>query len=149
MFISAESEKDKVQSSGKFLSGIKHIQSTNGELVITSKFLTKNIKNKIFKTGDIFKFEKKRLFITGRIKDIIIKGGLNIYPNEIEKIISNYIGIEECSVFGLNDKTLSTELICVAIVPKKSFRENLFFDFCSQNLNHNLIPQKFFNKFNS
>ena len=38
LFISAESEKDKVQSSGKFLSGIKHIQSTNGELVITSKF---------------------------------------------------------------------------------------------------------------
>ena len=144
LFISAESEKDKLLSSGKFLSGIKHIKSTKSELVISSKFLTKNIKNKFFKTGDIFKYEKKRLYITGRVKDIIIKGGLNIYPNEIEKIISNYIGIEECSVFGLHDKTLSTELICVAIVPKKSFRENLFFDFCSQNLNHNLIPQKIF-----
>ena len=41
--------------------------------------------------------------IVGRIKDVIIRGGENIYPSEIEAVLSAYPGVEEASVYGLKD----------------------------------------------
>lgn len=52
-------------------------------------------------TGDLGKIEKGRLYITGRKKDLIIKGGMNISPRQIEDCIVNLDVVEECSVSGV------------------------------------------------
>ena len=55
-------------------------------------------------TGDLGFLDKEKLVnIVGRIKDVIIRGGENIYPAEIEAVLSNYPGVEEASVYGLQD----------------------------------------------
>ena len=55
-------------------------------------------------TGDLGFLNKEKLVnIVGRIKDVIIRGGENIYPAEIEAVLSNYPGVEEASVYGLQD----------------------------------------------
>ena len=58
--------------------------------------------NGFFITGDIGKFDSQGyLSIIGRSKDMIISGGFNVYPKEIESLIDNIEGVEESAVIGL------------------------------------------------
>lgn len=68
-----------------------------------------------FKTGDLGetstdKSQAKRLFITGRSKDIIIKGGVNISPKKISDIVSTLCS--EFAIIGLKDDTLGEKIAC-------------------------------------
>jgi len=58
-----------------------------------------------FRSGDLGRIDADGyLYIVDRIKDMIITGGENVYPREIEEIIYTHPGVEECSVIGLPDK---------------------------------------------
>ena len=60
-----------------------------------------------FITGDIGHFDKDGyLFISGRNKDLIISGGFNVYPKEIEDVINQHKSIIESAVFGIKDNDL-------------------------------------------
>jgi acyl carrier protein len=65
--------------------------------------------------GDLAYIAKGELFITGRIKDIIIRAGRNIYPDELEKAISNIPGIRKgcVAIFGSTDTKTATERLIV------------------------------------
>ncbi|WP_425583988.1 class I adenylate-forming enzyme family protein, partial [Streptomyces rectiviolaceus] len=53
-------------------------------------------------TGDIGHFDADGyLFITDRKKDMIISGGLNIYPSEIEQVIWSHPAVQDCAVIGV------------------------------------------------
>ena len=52
-------------------------------------------------TGDIGEIKGDKLYITGRIKDLIIRGGINISPLSIENIILSEGGVDEVAVVGL------------------------------------------------
>ena len=68
-------------------------------------------------SGDLAYIAEGRIFITGRIKDIIIKGGRNIYPEEIEQAVGDIEGIRKGCVaaFACPDpKTGSEQLVVVA-----------------------------------
>ena len=56
--------------------------------------------------------------ITGRLKDMIIRGGENIYPKEIEEFIYTYEKVKDVQVIGVPDETLGEE-ICACVVPKE------------------------------
>ena len=66
-------------------------------------------------TGDLAYIAKGELFITGRTKDIIIRAGRNIYPDELEKAISNIQGIRKgcVAIFGSQDSKTATERLIV------------------------------------
>lgn len=69
-----------------------------------------------FHTGDLGKLDDQgRLSIVGRIKDIIIRGGLNIFPAEVERIFSEYPLVSECCVVGYPDVELG-ERTCLFVV---------------------------------
>lgn len=56
-------------------------------------------------TGDVgFVDEKGYLHIVDRIKDIIISGGFNVYPGEVEQVISSHPAIQDCAVVGAPDE---------------------------------------------
>jgi fatty-acyl-CoA synthase len=66
-------------------------------------------------TGDRAYRAEGELFVTGRVKDIIIKGGRNLYPHEVEELAGRVDGIRKgCVVaFGLNDVGSGTEKLVV------------------------------------
>jgi acyl-CoA synthetase (AMP-forming)/AMP-acid ligase II len=53
-----------------------------------------------FNTGDLARFEGQCLFIVGRTKEMIIRSGFNVYPAEIEAIISAHDAVVQCAVVG-------------------------------------------------
>ena len=66
------------------------------------------------KTGDVgFLDDDGFLHITGRTKEIVIRGGENIYPAEIEQVAYEINQIQEIVVFGVPDKTMGEELAMV------------------------------------
>ena len=54
-------------------------------------------------TGDIGRIEGGRLYLSSRKRDLILRGGENVYPVEIEKILENHPTVEECAVFDVDD----------------------------------------------
>lgn len=79
-------------------------------------------KNDKYLTGDIGRIDKNGfLFITGRKKDLIIRGGINISPKKIEKFIESFDGFDECAVIGIDDVDMGEKIVCF-FVPKKSMQ---------------------------
>jgi acyl carrier protein len=81
-------------------------------------------------TGDRAYISNGELFLTGRVKDIIIRAGRNIYPDEVEKAIGNIEGIRKgcVAVFGTLDKKTATERLIVLAETKvqdRQIRESL------------------------
>ncbi len=74
-----------------------------------------------FKTGDMgYLDEKGFLYFSGRKKEIIITGGINVYPVDIEKCILKLPEISECAAFAYPDERLG-EIVALAVVVKESY----------------------------
>ena len=70
-----------------------------------------------FRSGDIGRVDENGyLFIVDRLKDIIITGGENVYPREIEEALYTLPQVKECSVLGLPDSEWG-ERVTAMIVP--------------------------------
>lgn len=71
-----------------------------------------------FRTGDVAAIDEDGyVSIVGRNKDMIISGGLNIYPKEIEAVIDRIDGVQESAVIGLPHADFG-EGVCAVIVPE-------------------------------
>ncbi len=69
-----------------------------------------------FATGDLGRIEDHgQLQIVGRGKDLIISGGLNIYPKEIESIIDDLPGVVECAVIGVPHADFGEAVIAIVV----------------------------------
>jgi len=69
------------------------------------------------RTGDLGYVDKDGfLFIVSRKKDIIIRGGYNVYPSEIENVLHAHPAVAEAAVVGVPDERLGQEVIAVIIV---------------------------------
>ena len=74
-----------------------------------------------FKTDDLGMFnESGYLEIVGRLKDLVISGGFNIYPKEIETVINSIKGIKESAVIGVPHKDLGEAVLSVIIKDNKA-----------------------------
>lgn len=70
-----------------------------------------------FRTGDVAVFDAAgNLRITGRLKDIIIRGGENIAARDVEDLISSHPGVEYVAVVGMPDRDLG-EAVCAYVKP--------------------------------
>jgi long-chain acyl-CoA synthetase len=71
-----------------------------------------------YRSGDIGLFDRDGyLYIVDRLKDLIITGGENVYPREVEEILYTLPGVQECAVIGLPDREWG-ERVTAFIVPK-------------------------------
>ncbi len=69
-------------------------------------------------TGDMgYLDDDGYLFIVERKKDLIIRGGLNVYPKDVEEVIYKLEGVQEAAVVGIPDEFMGEE-VCAYIVPK-------------------------------
>lgn len=72
-------------------------------------------------SGDLGYIAEGDVFITNRIKDIIIRGGRNVYPHELEEAVGNIEGIRKgcIAVFASRDRTSGTERLIVLAESRK------------------------------
>lgn len=71
-----------------------------------------------FRSGDIGVFDENGyLFIVDRLKDLIITGGENVYPREVEEVLYTIPEVQECAVIGLPDPDWG-ERVAAFIVPQ-------------------------------
>jgi fatty-acyl-CoA synthase len=80
--------------------------------------------------------------ITGRLKDMVIRGGENIYPREIEEFLFTHPAIEQASVVGVPDPKYGEEL-CAWIKLKAGHTATVeeIQQFCRANLAHYKVPR--------
>jgi len=80
--------------------------------------------------------------ITGRLKDMVIRGGENIYPREIEEFLFTHPAIEQVSVVGVPDPKYVEEL-CAWIKLRSGAKatEDEIRQYCKQNLAHYKVPK--------
>ena len=80
--------------------------------------------------------------IVGRIKDMIIRGGENVYPREVEEFLYTHPAIEEIQVFGVPDAKMG-EAVCawIKVADGKSLNEEDVKSFCSGQITHFKVPK--------
>ncbi|NOZ43286.1 MAG: AMP-binding protein, partial [Alphaproteobacteria bacterium] len=96
----------------------------------------KTLRNGWVYTEDLARAEANGYFtIVGRIKDMIISGGKNIYAREVEEVIGRHPAVQEVAVFGIPDDIYG-ESVCAAIVLGQGFSLNRdeIIQFCSHSL---------------
>ncbi|MBR0794846.1 acyl--CoA ligase [Bradyrhizobium jicamae] len=95
-----------------------------------------------YHTGDLAKSDPSGyLTITGRIKELIIRGGQNIAPAEIEEVVVRYPQVKDCAVVGVKHATLG-EVPCLFVVAKESeFDVAALMDHCRAHLSAYKIPE--------
>ena len=82
--------------------------------------------------------------IVGRSKDMVIRGGENIYPREIEEFLYSHPAIEDVQVTGVPDAKYGEELLAwVIIKPGELLTEQALRDFCQQHIAHYKVPRYF------
>ena len=88
-----------------------------------------------FRTGDVGLMDERGYFrIVDRKKDMVLVGGFNVYPNEVEDVLSQLPGVLECAVIGVPDEK-SGEVVKAVIVKKDpALTEADVRAFCEANL---------------
>lgn len=73
-------------------------------------------KGRWFLTGDLGRMDADGdLWIVGRLKELIIRGGYNVYPSEVEDAIYAHPAVLECAVIGIPDERLGEEVAAVLV----------------------------------
>ncbi|MBF0102030.1 MAG: long-chain-fatty-acid--CoA ligase [Desulfobacterales bacterium] len=93
-------------------------------------------------TGDVaYKDEDGYIFIVDRIKDMVIRGGENIYPKEIDNLLATHPKIQEAATIGVPDPTMGEELKVFVIPSDSGLTEADVLEFCKKHLANYKIPK--------
>ena len=100
-------------------------------------------KNGWMHTGDIAVIDDEGYCnITGRIKDMVIRGGENLYPREIEEFLFRHPKIQDVQIFGVADDRYGEELCAwVRVKGGESLTADEVRAFCQGQIAHNKIPR--------
>ncbi len=102
-------------------------------------------------TGDLaLQTEEGNFRITGRLKDMIIRGGENIYPKEIEEFIYTHNKVKDVQVIGVPDEQYGEEIMAVIILKENEcMTEKEMKDYIMSHMARHKVPRyiEFVNKF--
>jgi len=82
------------------------------------------------------------LFLTDRAADMVIRGGVNIYPREIEDVLYTHPAVVDCAVFGVPDDRLGEQLMAV-VEARDAVTPAELRDFCRARLADFKVPARF------
>lgn len=96
-------------------------------------------------SGDIGRFDEDGyLYIVDRIKDLVISGGLNVYPSEVEEVLYTHPAVDECSVLGLPDAEYGEAVTAFIVArPGQTMDQDGLRAFCKQSLASYKTPRRF------
>ncbi|WP_342042327.1 long-chain-fatty-acid--CoA ligase [Bacillus sp. OTU2372] len=95
-------------------------------------------------TGDMARVDDEGyVYIVDRKKDLIIRGGFNVYPRDVEEILNGHEEVFEAAVVGIPDERMGEELVaCVVKRPGSNVTEEELIQFCQDHLAKNKTPRK-------
>ena len=98
-----------------------------------------------FRSGDIgYLDDKGYLFIVDRLKDMVITGGENVYPREVEEILYTHPQVQECAVVGLPDDEYGEKVTAFIVAPPSvTPDEQELKTFCKRHLAAYKVPKRF------
>jgi len=104
------------------------------------------LRNGWFHTGDMGRIDEEGfLYIVGRKKDIIISGGTNIYPGEVEKVLIEHPAVDDASVIGVPDETWGEKVVAAVVLKQnKPCTEKTIIGFCREHLASFKCPRSVF-----
>ncbi|MGE8206238.1 o-succinylbenzoate--CoA ligase [Heyndrickxia sp. NPDC080065] len=129
--------------------------NTLGEIVVKGPNVTKgylnreeanlsNFKEGWFYTGDIgYLDEEGYLFVVDRRSDLIISGGENIYPAEIEEVLLSHPMVKEAGVTGVNH-SLWGQVPCGFVVTTQSLEADELINYCHERLAKYKVPKQIY-----
>jgi fatty-acyl-CoA synthase len=80
--------------------------------------------------------------IVGRVKDMLIRGGENVYPREVEEFLFRHPKIAQVQVFGVPDKRYGEEVAAwIVLKPGERATEDEIRDFCRDQIAHYKVPR--------
>jgi long-chain acyl-CoA synthetase len=98
-----------------------------------------------FDTGDIARIDEDGfVFIVDRAKDMVLRGGENVYCSEVETAIYQHDDVAEAAVFGIPDERLGEEVAAVVVPhPGSMLDEDTLRDFLAERIAKHKIPARF------
>ncbi len=128
---------------------------TQGEIVTRSECVMKGYykmpeatadaidKYKWLHTGDLGEMDKNGYFkVTGRIKDMIIRGGENIYPRELEEFLFTHPKVVNVQVIGIHDKKYGEQVLAaIQLKAGQMATPEEFTEFCQGKIARHKIPK--------
>ena len=101
-----------------------------------------SIKDGWMHSGDLATMDEQgRVRIVGRIKDMIIRGGENIYPAEVELFLSTHPAVADAAVFGIPCERFG-EQVCAWIKPKAPLDADEVLAWCKERISHHKVPAR-------
>ncbi|WP_079509011.1 class I adenylate-forming enzyme family protein [Mesobacillus jeotgali] len=126
-----------------------------GELVVSGDNVTpgyyqnKEETNRVIKDGWLFTGDMARvdedgyLYIVDRKKDLVIRGGFNVYPRDIEELLNAHEYVSEAAVVGVPDERMGEEIVaCVVTKPEANPSEEELIRYCQEHLAKNKTPKR-------
>ncbi|NGP06445.1 acyl--CoA ligase [Rhodococcus sp. 14C212] len=95
------------------------------------------------RTGDYGVIENGRLRLTGRRSDLILRGGENVYPTEIEQTLDEHPAVRECAVIGVPHPDLGQEVAAVVVLADgASVTEEELREYTAERLSYFKVPTR-------
>ncbi|MCM3411282.1 fatty acid--CoA ligase family protein [Metabacillus litoralis] len=92
-------------------------------------------------TGDLARQDEEGYFyIVDRKKDMIIVGGYNVYPREVEEVLYNHEEVVEVAVLGVPDPNFGEAVKCFVVVKDDKMTEDDLLEYCKQHLAKYKVP---------
>ena len=94
-------------------------------------------------TGDLATMDENGyVTVVGRSKDMLIRGGENIYPKEIEGFLYQHEQIEDVQVIGVPDEKMGEEICAwVKLKPNEQLTDDELKAFCKEEIAHYKVPR--------
>jgi len=94
------------------------------------------------RSGDFGTVTDGRLTVSGRRTDLILRGGENVYPTEIENVLSEHPAVAECAVFGVAHPDLGQEVAAVVVAEPGAVEPDELRDFVAARLAYFKVPAR-------
>jgi len=94
-----------------------------------------------YHTGDLGLFDEKGdLYMRGRSKELIIRGGANVYPAEVERVMMQHPSVLCAAVLGVEDERLGQRVVAAIEQGENAVPEDVLSDYCREQLARYKVP---------
>ena len=103
---------------------------------------SKDLIDGLMSSGDIGRFDEEgRLFVEGRDDEMIVSGGENVFPQEVEDVIARHDSVQEVAAIGVDDDEFGQRLRAFVVRSKDSLSEDEVKDWVKDNLARYKVPR--------